>query len=297
VTDAAAVAKVVTDHAGRGDWSITRLHGFAGNAAYEAVADNRRLVVKMASARGVLAEAAVCERARRLGIPAAEVIAVDATGGRLGRPYLVMVHVGGQPVGRRDAVLREVGAHMRTLHDVTVDGFGWIEESEGGGLVGPKTTWEEAVTEGLAVLGDATDAGLMSIEMAVRIEQVVERHRDVLAAVQTARLVHGDVHPRHVYADDGRLRGIIDWGDAMGGDPLFDLGRLYRAEAASLNLVLEGYGPVDLPPDEFELRLHLYAVLFIVGSTAAELTSGDPWPEWFAHQAPALALHLDALRR
>lgn len=295
MTASSSIVAAIAEHAGPGQWSIARLHGFAGNAVYEAVADQRRLVLKMTTAGGVRAEAAVCERARALGIPAPDVIALSPTGGDLGRPYLVMVHVGGQPAEPRDVVFREVGAHLRTLHDVALDGFGWFEDNTEGRLAGTKRSWEEAFAEGLAAMGGATKTGLMSEEMAVRIERAVERHRDVLTAVPSGRFVHGDIHPRHVYVEGGRLRGIIDWGDALAGDPLFDLGRLLRADAASFDLVMQGYGPVDLPADELERRLHLYAVLFIVDATAAELESGNPWAEWFAHQAPALDLHLSAL--
>lgn len=35
--------------------------------------------------------------------------------------------------------------------------------------------------------------------------------------------LHGDLHPRNVITSDGRLRGVIDWGDATVGDPSVDL--------------------------------------------------------------------------
>jgi len=36
-------------------------------------------------------------------------------------------------------------------------------------------------------------------------------------------LVHGDLHIRHVFVDDGRLSGVIDWGDVCRSDPAVDL--------------------------------------------------------------------------
>ena len=36
-------------------------------------------------------------------------------------------------------------------------------------------------------------------------------------------LVHGDLHARHVFVDDGRLSGVIDWGDVCRSDPAVDL--------------------------------------------------------------------------
>ncbi len=39
-----------------------------------------------------------------------------------------------------------------------------------------------------------------------------------------ARIVHGDLYARHVLvAEDGRLAGVIDWGDVHAGDPALDL--------------------------------------------------------------------------
>lgn len=40
--------------------------------------------------------------------------------------------------------------------------------------------------------------------------------------------VHGDLTANHVYAEDGRLAGIIDWGDAMVTDRHYELIQLYR---------------------------------------------------------------------
>jgi aminoglycoside phosphotransferase (APT) family kinase protein len=48
-----------------------------------------------------------------------------------------------------------------------------------------------------------------------------------------------DFSPRHVFARDGRIAGIIDWGDAICGDPLYDLGRVLHSA------ILEGDGDVS----------------------------------------------------
>jgi aminoglycoside phosphotransferase (APT) family kinase protein len=38
----------------------------------------------------------------------------------------------------------------------------------------------------------------------------------------TPPLVHGDLLPEHLLVRDGRLAGVIDWGDARIGDPALD---------------------------------------------------------------------------
>ncbi len=40
--------------------------------------------------------------------------------------------------------------------------------------------------------------------------------------------VHGDITANHVYVSDGRLSGVIDWGDAMVTDRHYELIQIYR---------------------------------------------------------------------
>lgn len=60
------------------------------------------------------------------------------------------------------------------------------------------------------------------------------------------RWLHGDLHPRNLIVADGRLSGIIDWGDLCRGDPATDLSvawTLFSPEGRGG--FWEGYGPVD----------------------------------------------------
>jgi aminoglycoside phosphotransferase (APT) family kinase protein len=59
-------------------------------------------------------------------------------------------------------------------------------------------------------------------------------------------LAHGDLHFRHVLAGaDGRLAGVIDWGDACVASPGIDLVLYWSAlEADGRAALLDAYGPV-----------------------------------------------------
>jgi len=73
--------------------------------------------------------------------------------------------------------------------------------------------------------------------------------RDALAApvCETGVWLHGDMHAQNVLSKDGRLAGVIDWGDMCGGDPAVDLcsvwGLLPHASARAA--ALKAYGPDD----------------------------------------------------
>jgi hygromycin-B 7''-O-kinase len=79
--------------------------------------------------------------------------------------------------------------------------------------------------------------------------------------------VHGDLVAAHVFVEDGRLTGIIDWGDAMVTDRHYEIIQLYRhtfgCDKALLRMFLDACDwPVgkDFPRKAMGLALHRQAV-------------------------------------
>jgi aminoglycoside phosphotransferase (APT) family kinase protein len=100
-----------------------------------------------------------------------------------------------------------------------------------------------------------------------------------LAAPEASEAVwiHGDLHPRNVLAVDGRLTGIIDWGDVCSGDPATDLAcawMLFRSAEARSRL-WQGYEPSH----DVVVRARAWAVFF----ASALSTSGEPRHESIGH--------------
>jgi len=57
---------------------------------------------------------------------------------------------------------------------------------------------------------------------------LVDQIDDYLAAPSSAqRLVHGDLHADHIFVDEARLVGVIEGGDALWGDPYYELPALF----------------------------------------------------------------------
>jgi aminoglycoside phosphotransferase (APT) family kinase protein len=69
---------------------------------------------------------------------------------------------------------------------------------------------------------------------------------DALGAPDDATPVwlHGDLHPRNVLMDEGKLSAVIDWGDMCGGDPATDLAAFWlllpdsASRAAAISIYL-----------------------------------------------------------
>lgn len=82
---------------------------------------------------------------------------------------------------------------------------------------------------------------------------------------------HADLHALNLVVRDGRLAGIIDWGEMSRGDAMMDLGQAWvLAGASDFDAVLRGYGRT-LSEQEWTL-VHAHAV-----DTATRLvTSASP---------------------
>jgi aminoglycoside phosphotransferase (APT) family kinase protein len=56
--------------------------------------------------------------------------------------------------------------------------------------------------------------------------------------------IHGDLHARNILVEDGRISGIIDWGDMTSGDVATDLAAIWMLfdDPAARRFALEIYG-------------------------------------------------------
>ncbi len=78
---------------------------------------------------------------------------------------------------------------------------------------------------------------LHALDPGVEIPQESATLEDWLAEAQVTAtpppaparvLIHGDLGAEHIFVKAGRITGVIDWGDAVTGDPGLDHGRLWR---------------------------------------------------------------------
>ena len=129
----------------------------------------------------------------------------------------------------------------------------------------------------------ATDADLPAINVTMAAAQsslpphLVAQVDDYLARVGPFDrvFVHGDLFARHVFVKDGRLSGIIDWGDAMFTDRYYELAKLhldtFGCDKSLLRVFLEASNwPVD---KEFPRRSMAFALHRQATGLAQHLTN------------------------
>lgn len=277
---------------------------FAGNQVFRLRRDDHVAFLKLADGPDLRREVAVLRLLWPLRVPVPRIEAADPAGDLAGVACVLLREVGGEPADCASPGFLQAGLALRQVHGVVADGYGPLTVSQNG-LRGEDRTWAGALERRTNELGAIADSGLVDAGLLDQAAAAINDRRDLLEAVEGSHLLHGDVTPRHVYSCDGRLTGIIDWGDAICGDPVYDLGRVLHSAIlergdvgygfAVVNRFLDTYGDAPWLHKDLTEPLLLYATVFIVWSMQGELAGGAPWPPWWPAQAVALAAILDAL--
>jgi Ser/Thr protein kinase RdoA (MazF antagonist) len=208
--------------------AATQVPASAEHQVFRIERDDVIAFLKVADAAHLKPELAVLQLLSGRGVPVAVIEAADPDGGRTGFSCVVIRDVGGVPLSHDCAEFAGIGPMLRQVHDVTLGGFGFLTATAGG-LIGQDGTWHDAMRQRIQGLELVGEAGLAEPALLARAVAAVDDRIGRLDTPEPGRLIHGDFHPRHVYAADGRVTGIIDWGDASCGDPLYDFGRILHS--------------------------------------------------------------------
>jgi aminoglycoside phosphotransferase (APT) family kinase protein len=270
---------------------VTRLAGYIGNQNFMVRTPAGDHVLKSGDATSLAAEAWACETVRSAGVPAPEVVAIELDRATLAEPFLLMRRLTGTGVDEGHRALVEAGRQLRVVHSLASDGFGFLHDAVGASPPhGPYATWAEFTSEPFECVDELAAHKVLSPALAGRLQVGLDDHRASVIYDGPPALLHGDLHPRHVFAAADGLTGIIDWGDVCAGDPVFDLGRFSRAGPTSLAPLLDGYG-IDMNP-ALSLRLTVYRLIWTTIVLRDELRAGG---DWFAAHRDALVSDLDLL--
>ncbi len=258
-----AVAAFVARELGCESTRVERVEAFATNAVYEVEAGGRRLVVKASTMHDALrAEAWACARGTHAGCAAPAILGRGKLGAESELSAFIMSHIVGWPIPARHPAFKEMGVWLRRLHEVKLPGFGWLAEASwdaGGSFALRHSSWLGFLN---GILVDARGLSESAAATAAAAA-AIDAHADALAAVELGSLCHGDLKAAHILVGAKRIAGVIDWGDAVVGDPLWDIARFaQRVDAGSISLLLDGYDPDRAMADELAWRVPLYGALW-----------------------------------
>ncbi|HET8549603.1 MAG TPA: aminoglycoside phosphotransferase family protein [Bryobacteraceae bacterium] len=161
----------------------------------------------------------------RTTIPVAEIVAADFTRTKLDRDYLLMTALPGRPMSEARlggaevaTVLRQTGEHLRQLHSITAEAFGYLGAHR---PMEPQPTWTAAFElMWNKLVDDVVACGCYSGVEANGLRRALDRHRAVFDRDVAASLLHMDVWAQNILVDaQGRVTGLVDLDRALWGDP------------------------------------------------------------------------------
>ena len=238
--------------------------------------DHRRLAVKLprvpdgdldgVSSESYRVEAIALQQALAGGVDAPRVAALDRSRAVVPFDFLITDREDGPSLRAldededEDAILAcypAVATALRKTHSIQVTGVGLCLPDEDGELRGSMSHWGEYLGTRLNEhLGVLVGAGIVAVSESSDIRDMLDPLRALTD--RPTRLLHGDCGPHNMIRRIDGSVALIDWEDATGGDPLFEL-----AQWATFNPRRRWSTMLDLYTGGTWLPDHLFWLYFL----------------------------------
>jgi aminoglycoside phosphotransferase (APT) family kinase protein len=208
-------------------------------------------------------------------IPAPVVVKADVTRTHLPFDFEILQEARGQSLKSvedpetqhvPEAILRDLGRSLAKVHSIHVRGFGLLDAYPP--IFGVLESWPDYLRLHLD----------NHLEICEELKAISPRERRMIDSLlleaeplfksAPCQLLHGDPGHHNVFVEEEKVSCLIDWEDAMGGDPVFDLafwGTFTREEFREP--LLAGYTEVRTLPEDFERRYWLYYLRISLSKT------------------------------
>ena len=231
-------------------------------------------------------ESRVLGAVRSLGLPAPEVLAVDASRSKAPFAWQVMEKVDAPDLNevlKRGALnlpetAEKIGRAVARWQAIQPDGYGPFD---------PEILRGEDRLQGFH--SDYADYFLMHLDrhldilvgrdfldlpMVVKIRMSIETHRDLLD-LKGGCLVHKDLALWNMLGTADEILAFIDWDDVISGDPMDDLSLLgCFYDGAVLARALQGYAAVRPLPLDYRRRFWLHLLRNMIVKAVIRVESG-----------------------
>lgn len=215
-------------------------------------------------------EAAIIGHIHDLGIPVPTIHAVDSSRQKYAFAWQIMEYLDYPDLnkifksGKLDAnsIMYEIGTYVAQWQKFSTKGYGpynsEILRSEGR-LEGLLTTYRDYYILNMEKhLAFLVRHSFLEKEMARNITKVVISNSDFLDINQGC-LVHKDLALWNILGTQNKIKAVIDWDDAISGDPTDDLSLMGCFHSGSeINTLIRGYQSIKPLPESFLPRFWLH---------------------------------------
>lgn len=266
-TLAAALSGELQRHFATNSVTLAPGPGRGNHLTWLATVDDRAIFIRVENgpeADGHLAvESALLERVRAAGVPTPRVYGCDVSRRRANFSWQALERIDAPDLnhwfreGRLDstAIAHAIGRAVGTWQEIVPVGFGVLNTALQGAWPTYADFYHLRLDEHLAFLARH---GLVSLTQRAEITAEIARH-DSLLALDRACLVHKDLALWNILGTPREIAAVIDFDDAVGGDPLDDLSLLgCFHDRGFLRQAVAGYASVRSLPAEHRRRFWLH---------------------------------------
>lgn len=234
----------------------------------------------------MLVETEVIARVRRLGIPAPEIFEVDTSREKYPFSYQLMRRYDTPDLneiykkGRLDtgSVMFALGSMIARWQDIRTPGFGLFDSDRlrsVSALEGLCGTYPEYYLLNLdSHLDFLVRKAFIDRSQAMSMRKAVEENRECLE-LESGCLVHKDIAFWNILGTENSIVSVIDWDDAVMGDPADDLSLMACYHSWSeLKPLFEGYMSVRPLPDDFERRFWMHLLRNMIFKSVIRVGAG-----------------------
>jgi len=224
-------------------------------------------------------DAAIGQRLSESGLPGLHVQRVDTSRARLPVDYAIVEEARGVALqtldhdeGKTLLLLRELGKFLARVHRINLAGYGLLDvrsvHSPTNELLGSHAAWDDFIWLNLEKhVRTCVASGAITAEEGRGIEWYCKGCRGLFTSGQ-ASLLHGDPGSHNVFVKDGAISALIDWEDALAGDPVFEIAFWATFQPARRHTAfIHGYAEVTRLPADFDLRFWLYFLRVALAKT------------------------------
>jgi aminoglycoside phosphotransferase (APT) family kinase protein len=194
----------------------------------------------------------------------------DDMNATLGRSYMVVKEIPGIPLNKLrkidkakydaciEQVLNDAGEDLAKVTLISTQGYGWIkrDKRKTKELIGELDSYKGFLLDKLPKqVKEMESMGFQSLneDEVERFKMLVYKYIDEERPV----LAHGDFDMNHIYVNNGRYSGIIDWGDIRSASNLYDIAHFGTFHPEEEQYLMKGFKNITRLGKDYEIKLLL----------------------------------------
>jgi fructosamine-3-kinase len=231
-------------------------------------------------------EAYLCTRVREEGIPTPEIYAVDASYSRYPFAYQIMEYEESADLNQLykkgdlniEAIMHQAGGYIARWQNISTENFGFFHTDclrQKQCLKGLCNSYRDYymlnLDRHLHFLSQHNFIGSLKTKA---IKEAI-LNRSSLLDIKRGCLVHKDIALWNLLGNTNEIKKVIDWDDAISGDPTDDISLMACFHnGQEVNRLIEGYKEYKPLPDDFEERFWLHLLRNMIFKAVIRVGAG-----------------------